>query len=169
MLPVMNAAIELSGVSSGEGDVYETFLGTSEEELLQRLESKNEQRACYTAWNMHKYSSTFRNDMDRAVSFLEKDVSSLLRDRVRSIHYVVSVFADGLIALHIARKNGQDRQKWVGIGESSIETMKKWTYQGLEWNFSNKLFLLEAEYLFVTGELSPHCSNRLLFTRSWCE
>ena len=57
---------------------------------------------------------------------------------------ITNIFMDGLIALYCSREHGDDEQKWTSTAQGIIETMKEWTALSA-WNFSNKLYLLEAE------------------------
>ena len=61
---------------------------------------------------------------------------------------IVVCFVDGLIGFFFARKHGIDEAKWTNLGLSAIESLSKWTKRS-EWNFSNKLHLLEAELYFL--------------------
>ena len=69
----------------------------------------------------------------------------------RSVFFVVSTFIDGLIGLYFARKHRDDEVKWTLVAEKAIELMKKWTNSST-WNFSNKLYLLQAEYFFLKND-----------------
>ena len=50
-----------------------------------------------------------------------------------------------------ARKHGEDEAKWTSVGLEAIESFRKWV-KSSEWNFANKLYLLEAEYYFLRGD-----------------
>ena len=70
----------------------------------------------------------------------------------RTLFFLVSTFIDGLIALYFARKHREeDEAKWTSVAEKSIELMKKLA-KSSPWNFSNKLFLLQAEYFFYKDD-----------------
>ena len=57
-----------------------------------------------------------------------------------------------MIALFLARKHGEDEEgKWAKIGIEAARSFRKW-YKNSEWNFLNKLCLLEAEFYFWKGE-----------------
>ncbi len=64
---------------------------------------------------------------------------------------IVSAFIDGLIGFFLARKHREDEAKWTTVGLDSIESLKTWV-QSSSWNFSNKLYLLEAEYCFLKND-----------------
>merc|ERR1711944_355909 len=69
----------------------------------------------------------------------------------RLIWTMVSTFIDGLIGFYCARKHRDDERKWTDIGLEAIHSLRKWEVSS-EWNFSNKLYLLEAEYYFLRGD-----------------
>ena len=71
----------------------------------------------------------------------------------RTGFFFISTFIDGLIGLYFARKrkNQEDEAKWTRVGEKALEIMKKWTNSS-SWNFSNKLYLLQAEYFFLKND-----------------
>ena len=60
---------------------------------------------------------------------------------------LVNVFIDGLIGF-FARKHREDEEKWTNVGRYAIQSLRKWV-KSSEWNFSNKLYLLEAEFYFL--------------------
>lgn len=69
----------------------------------------------------------------------------------RLIQSSIGVFIDGLIALHFARKHGGQEIRWTTIAQGVIELMRQWAGNS-SWNFSNKLYLLEAEYYLLKNE-----------------
>ena len=69
----------------------------------------------------------------------------------RSVPVLTSVFIDGLIGFVFARKRGEDESKWTNLGVHATQTLRKWVKIS-EWNFSNKLHLLVAEYHFLKGD-----------------
>ena len=69
----------------------------------------------------------------------------------RTAFYFIATFIDGLIGLYFARKHRDDEAKWTDVGEKAIELMKKWA-RSSSWNFSNKLYLLHAEYFFLKDD-----------------
>jgi len=64
--------------------------------------------------------------------------------------HIINYFLDGLIYLYFARNalSDEDKQKWAKASEGSLETMKDWMSIS-KWGFSNKCYLLEAEYHFL--------------------
>lgn len=64
---------------------------------------------------------------------------------------LVSTFIDGLLALFYARKHREDEAKWTDIGLNAIRSFRKWVKKS-DWNFANKLYLLEAEFYFLRND-----------------
>jgi hypothetical protein len=52
-------------------------------------------------------------------------------------------FIGGLIAFRIYRKSGES--KWLERAKQCKTSVELWATEGLEWNFGQKLELLEAE------------------------
>ena len=63
----------------------------------------------------------------------------------------MSTFIDGLIGFSLARKQGCDKSKWLAVGNEAMLSLRKWRIHS-EWNFSNKLHLLEAEYAVLKDD-----------------
>ena len=79
----------------------------------------------------------------------------------RQTPVLVTIFIDGLIAFFFARKHRKDDEvKWTDIGFGVMESLKKWATNS-DWNFSNKMFLLEAEYYFLMEDhtRAMYCYN----------
>jgi len=149
IVPFLSAVLELTGDARKE-DIYKAFFNTTSDVLFQQLNSRNDHRTCMLILNNRKFTRIFTGDMDGAVEAYELSLSLTggLMEYMRTMPYIMRVFADGLIALSCARKHGEDEQRWTTIGEGIIETMKKWTKIS-KWNFANKCYLLEAEYYFL--------------------
>ena len=64
---------------------------------------------------------------------------------------LISTFIDGLIGFFFARKHQEDEPKWTTIGLEAVQSFRNWV-QHSNWNFNNKLLLLEAEYYFLRGD-----------------
>ena len=64
-----------------------------------------------------------------------------------SIHKIV----DTLIAFFFARKRGDDESRWRKVAEAVIDLTTVWATNS-PWNWSNKLYLLEAEHHFLEGD-----------------
>ncbi|KAL7453012.1 hypothetical protein ACHAWC_004717 [Mediolabrus comicus] len=66
---------------------------------------------------------------------------------------IFHTFYEGLAAFHLAYSSTDpdNKIKWMGTGESSIDRFKVWQKHST-WNFENKLLLLQAEYHRCQGE-----------------
>jgi predicted ATPase len=66
---------------------------------------------------------------------------------------IFHTFYEGLTAFHLAYNttDPDNKIKWMGIGERSIDRFKVWQKHS-SWNFENKLLLLQAEYHRCQGE-----------------
>ncbi len=60
------------------------------------------------------------------------------------------VFYLGLVAFQMYR-SAIDGRKWLTVGKEAITKFQNWAKHS-QWNFENKLFLLEAELLFSEGD-----------------
>ncbi|KAL7541825.1 hypothetical protein ACHAXR_011258 [Thalassiosira sp. AJA248-18] len=154
ILPCLALANELRGDASKE-DVYQVHLNTTEEDLFQLLESRNNRRECFSMLNNRKLLMIFKGDTESAIQvyelILNSPVASAEMEHIRAMPNVMGAFADGLIAFFCARKNGEDKDKWMKTGEDMIEMFKSWESIS-KWNFGNKLYLLEAEYYRSLGD-----------------
>ena len=63
----------------------------------------------------------------------------------------IDTFVDGLIGFFQARKYCENERTWAKIGQDAISSLRKWAL-GSEYNFINKLYLLEAEGAFYAKE-----------------
>jgi len=142
------AAVELAG-DANKKDVY-NLLNTTEDDILNE---QNDRRCCMLIWNSRKFTSIYKGDMDEAVHMYKLSLMhpyGSLAKPVKTMIHIMSVFTDGLIGFFEARKHQEDEQQWSTLGNKSLKSFQKWT--GLsKWNFSNKFYLLEAEYYFLKG------------------
>ena len=56
----------------------------------------------------------------------------------------VSTFINGLVGFSLFRKHGGEEPKWLDVGKEAVLSLRRWAKHS-DWNFSNKLYLLEAE------------------------
>ena len=70
---------------------------------------------------------------------------------VQSTSSILGQFLDGLIAFTCAQKHQSDEEYWTNIALEVIEKFQKWV-KSSEWNFSHKLYLLEAEHNVLKGD-----------------
>jgi len=139
--------------SSSKEDVYQTLLNTTEDALLQLLESRNDRRSCFIMLNNRKITHIFKGEMESAVEvykqILNDPMISLNLEHIQTMPYIMGAFADGLIAFFCARKSDEDKQKWSKTGEDIMETFKAWEVIS-DWNFGNKS-LLVSSFRYLLG------------------
>ena len=150
--PALATAVELSG-DACEEDIY-SLLDTSEDTVLN---NQTDRRACMLIWISRKFSRIHKDDMDGAVEMynlsLDHPFGARMKQMMKTMPYIMNIFIDGLIGFYAARKHQEDEQEWFTIGEKAMKHYQKWIKLS-KWNFSNKLYLLEAEYYFLKGNNS---------------
>ena len=129
-------------------DSYVTFLNCTEEDFFLNARANNKDSFCRSICNKQKYVSFITGEMESAAKWLEKSMDYPVGMNPTFVSIIVGTFIDGLIALFFARKHGEDEERWTKLGEGVINSMKQWSRTS-DWNFSNKLYLLEAEYYFL--------------------
>ena len=135
----------------GSNDVaYLSLCNSSEEEFFQEAHQNKQRYICRMICLKRKYLSLFKGDMSTAEKMFQLGLSYPI-DSIRTVTTITCDFVDGLIALFFARKHDEHEHRWTKIGEDSISKMKQWSSSS-DWNFSNKLYLLEAEYCFLKGD-----------------
>jgi len=92
--------------------------------------------------------SFFTGDLDAAAKAHDLTKQFSMGSTGRHVNVIVSTFIDGLIAFCIARKHREDEEKWYNVGIETVQSLRKWVVYS-EWNFANKLHLIEAEYYFL--------------------
>ena len=130
---------------------YSTFFDSREETCFYEARQNNEVSICRFILFKRKYVAFLSGDMNTASDMLEMCLEYPIGENGRQVHVSVAVFIDGLIAFYFARKLQEADSRWARIGEGVIELMKQWTINS-SWNFSNKLYLLEAEYYFFKND-----------------
>lgn len=91
-----------------------------------------------------------------------------LHKSVPPLNMIYRSFYTGLVAFHFLRESPQEHQYWTDLGRCAIQKFEQWTME-CEWNFSNKLCLLNAEYYFALGKLeaaSKHYQLSIASARS---
>lgn len=150
ILPQLQQTLELMG---SDEDAYMTFFGINEYDLVREGIQGN---FCHprnvVIHTKRMYLATMLGDMESFKEEYEMGLKSH-NDKVgiRFMGKIIRVFLGGLMSFAFAQKRGLDEKKWTDIGEESMKTMVKWA-DGSSWNYSNKLFLLEAEYWFLLGD-----------------
>ena len=127
------------------------FFDTTEERIFTDAREKKQMGLCRAILLRRKYVAFFLGQMSAAADFFELSLSFPIGGNGRLISIIVSVFIDGLIAFYYARKRRSDENRWTEIGNGVLNLMKVWV-KASDWNFSNKLFLLQAESFFLRGE-----------------
>jgi len=120
--------------------------GTTEDSCFMRCRSNNEISICRLICCKKKYVAFFTGDLDLAAKMYELSQDFLLGST--GMGSIVSAFIDGLIGFFFARKHLEDEAKWTNLGLGAIQSLRKWV-KSSDWNFSNKLYLLEAEFYFL--------------------
>jgi len=123
--------------------------GVTEDACFMQCKMKNDIASCRFICLKKKYGAFFTGDFDLAAEMCElcrRDFPVGSGGRLTS--GLVSVFIDGLIGFFFARKHLEDESKWINIGLDAIRTYKEWV-KSSDWNFSNKLYLLQAEFYFL--------------------
>jgi len=147
--PTLAAAVELAG-DANKQDIYSLF-STTEDMILSK---QNDRRCCMLIWNKRKFTCIYKGDMDGAVQMYKLSLIhpfGALARPLKTMPHIMNVFTDGLIGYFEARKHQEDEQQWSTLGKDALKHFKKWV--GLsKWNFSNKLYLLEAEDYFLKGK-----------------
>jgi len=103
-------------------------------------------------------NSIYTNRVMRAFFFrnynyakdMTKKYAALVGNESLRFQTIFYVFYEGLLAFRLARTEA-DREHWRLIGQKSINTYQTWVKHS-EWNFENKLLLLEAESHFSNCE-----------------
>jgi len=98
-----------------------------------------------------KFVAFFYGDMKAAAESFEMGNEYPLGPNGRLCHITLGTVIDGLMAFFFARKHREDEIRWWNIAESVMDLTRQWANNS-EWNFINKLYLLEAECHFYKGE-----------------
>jgi len=141
------AVNELIG-DEDEESVHKAFPKGGNDSLYEHLESQKLDRACWVICNNHKFVSVYKGDIDDAVKYYHLSLKHPIK-----VHFMTSLcglFFDGLIAFACAERQDEDKEQWVSIGTKVIDKMKLWA-ENSHWNFSNKLYLLEARQYALNG------------------
>jgi len=150
--------LDLMGIEQNAFAPYDS--GATEESCFASARQSKEISVCRLICMTRKYLAFFKGDFDTAGAVYELSQEYSINSIGRQTNILVTIFIDGLIALFLARKHCKDEAKWTGIGFGVLESMKKWRIYS-DWNFSNKLFLLEAEYSFLEEDhtMAISCYN----------
>lgn len=122
--------------------------GMTEESCFAGCRESNAISMCRLICFKKKYVAFFTGDMDTAAKFHDLYQNYPIGPTGRTVNILINVFVDGLLGFFFARKHREDEAKWTNVGIEAIRSLRKWVPSS-EWNFSNKLYLLEAEYYFL--------------------
>jgi len=120
-----------------------------EDEVLEFVEKSGNKAHAISIYTYRVVTACFFQRYEDAAEMIEKYHSKLTKEDFR-IHTVIYTFYEGLIAFRTARAQ-PDVEKWPKIGGRAIRSYQTWAKHS-EWNFENKLLLLEAEWLLTKGE-----------------
>ncbi|KAL7539058.1 hypothetical protein ACHAXR_009003, partial [Thalassiosira sp. AJA248-18] len=125
--------------------------GVTEETCYTSARENSEISICRLICHKRKYVAFLTGNLDTAADMhdLCMEYNKLMGPTARNINLLVTMFIDGLIGFFFARKAKEDKEKWFKIGQDAMHSMRNWASSCSEWNFTNKLHLLEAEYYFL--------------------
>mmetsp|Transcript_21890 Transcript_21890/g.40184 ORF Transcript_21890/g.40184 Transcript_21890/m.40184 type:complete len:365 (+) Transcript_21890:552-1646(+) len=127
------------------------FLGCQEETLYQDSLENGDLSSCRYILFKRKLIAFFYGDMDAAAECFEMGSEYSIGANGRLCHISIGIVIDGLIAFFFARKHLEDENRWRNIGQAVLDLTRQWTANS-DWNFINKLYLLEAEYFFLEND-----------------
>jgi len=140
-------ALDLMGIEQNAFIAYSD--GMTEESCFTQCHNNNAISMCRLICCKKKYVAFFTGNMDAAAAMINLYHNNYAVGSVgRLVNIIVSTFIDGLIGFFCARKHPEDEVKWTNVGLGAIKSLRKWV-ESSEWNFTNKLYLLEAEYYFL--------------------
>jgi len=141
-------ALDLMGVTENAFLPFSNT-GMTEDSFFAECRENNEISMCRMICLKKKYVAFLTGELDTAAEMYDIfEAHFRVGNNGRLSGIIVGSFIDGLIGFYFARKHGQDETKWTDIGLDAIRSLRKWS-KSSEWNFSNKLYLLEAEYYFL--------------------
>merc|ERR1719203_1380131 len=139
--------LDLMGVDK---NAFSSFSNeATEDSCFMQCRMDHEVSICRYIYNKKKYVAFFTGDLALAAKMCDLSRQDFpMGSTGRLTAGLVRVFIDGLIGFFLARKRLDDEVKWTNLGLSAILTLRKWV-KSSNWNFSNKLYLLEAELYFL--------------------
>ena len=103
------------------------------------------------------------NHLARAFLFRRLDDASVHIDisgtvtashNLLNLHLLIGYFFEGLASFQLARQTcASESEKWIVRGQSVLKKMRCWSEHS-QWNWENKMLLLDAERLFTIGEFN---------------
>lgn len=119
----------------------------NEDDLLEFCIKTEKQGIVHAIHSNKLFIAYFFKRFEEATAMAEKYRG---RKMMRFLDVYIEFF-DGLSALQLGRRQDKHEQKWVQVAERAISTFKTWESH-CNWNYENKLLLLEAELHFLRGE-----------------
>jgi len=145
----LSAVLEIKDDSSRENP-YMTYLNCTEDALLQQQVSQKNLNFCHSLCNKQKFTCLLKGDLDGAIHYYNMSLKYPHSKWAQSTSTILGDFLDGIIAFTCAQKHQSDEAYWKNIGLKAIEHFQKFV-ESSEWNFSHKLYLLEAEHHALKG------------------
>ena len=152
LIPNHQIVLDLIGSDVQSLDIFRN--GRTEQECYDDACENKEVSLCRNYSIKFKCIAFWRGDMDEAAAQMcdhrlkyESGVS------FKFCHHLISIFIDGIIAFHFARKGEGNSAGFKNIGKSAIKLTKQWA-EVCAWNFENKFQLLEAELHSLNGDNS---------------
>mmetsp|Transcript_22604 Transcript_22604/g.49001 ORF Transcript_22604/g.49001 Transcript_22604/m.49001 type:complete len:889 (-) Transcript_22604:208-2874(-) len=130
---------------------YSIFFDTNEEAFYQEGLEKSLMSLCRYILHKRKFLAFFNGDMDVSAESFEIASRYYTGTNARLSHFAISTVIDGLIAFFFARKHQGNENRWRKTGEAVVNLTRQWATNS-NWNFINKLYLLEAEHFFLNNE-----------------
>jgi len=139
-------ALDLMGIEQNAFLLYSNRM--TEDSCYASSYENNQLSMCRAFCVKKKFVAFYTGDLDTAAKMYDLFQTFPMGSTGRLVHIIVNTFIDGLIGLFFARKHGEDQVKWTNAGLDAFRSLRMWV-KSSEWNFSNKLSLLEAEYYFL--------------------
>lgn len=143
-----NTAFQLIG---GDDDPFDLpgipFKG--EDELLLHFESSGQLMYANGVYTSRIMVAFFFRRYEYAAECIGK-YHTQMRKRNFVFQTTFHTFYVGLVAFQMCRSK-IDVHEWLTVGKEAIKKFRDWAKHS-EWNFENKLFLLEAEFLLSEGD-----------------
>ena len=124
----------------------------NEDELLQTMLASGRSHLANQIYVCRMIVAFFFKKYDKAEEMAKKlcDYRKQLIVRIVRIRDVYGLFFQGLVAFRLSRSK-EDEPEWMSFGEEAVVTFQSWAKHS-EWNFENKLLLLQAECHFSKGD-----------------
>jgi len=133
------------------GTVFDIFHGkiNNEQEFFDKGVSTGDEVIISCIYFSNLFVAYWLQNYDAAIQAAEQYTDSN-GGKLYDLYYVLY---QGLTALQLARRESNNKLKWIGIGESAVSKFQTWESHS-NWNFENKHLLLSAELSSVKGDFS---------------